>query len=126
MITTIDQLDLFEIDNSLESEMNCEMKFTYSNEDDFEMVKDESVTTGSEFASYDVGDTVRILIPNEEDDPETHDYLKYYYGHLQKINGVIAALLPYKKVQYAVNFQVKGEGEDVILYLYHEHIEWIA
>jgi len=133
MTTTIDQLDLFELGNPIEREINSikvgtknEMKFTYSNEETFEMVEEESITAVSEVATYNIGDSVRMTIPGEEEDPETHDYLKYYYGHLQKTNGVITAVLPYKKLQYAVKFQVKGEREDVILYLYHEHLQWIA
>lgn len=71
--------------------------------------------------AYKAGDVVRINMPNEEDNSEVYWYLKGYYSHLLEAKGRIKRILPYKKLQYEVEFDVKDSNNTI--FLHHEHLQ---
>lgn len=73
-----------------------------------------------EVVSYEVGDVVKIIFPTEEEDSEMYNYLHYYYSHLKGKKGRVLKVLPYKKLQYQVEFDIKNE--DRFVTLYHENL----
>lgn len=76
--------------------------------------------TDEETVSYEAGDVVKIIYPTEEEDAEMYNYLHYYYSHLKGKKGRVVKVLPYKKLQYEVEFDTKHE--DRLLTLYHENL----
>ncbi|MGE7983675.1 hypothetical protein [Solibacillus sp. NPDC093137] len=76
--------------------------------------------TDEETVSYEVGDVVKIIYPTEEEDAEMYNYLHYYYSHLKGKKGRVVKVLPYKKLQYEVEFDTKHEER--LLTLYHENL----
>lgn len=75
---------------------------------------------------YEIGDTVKILRPTEEEDYETFNYLDYYFPHLlkPKIKGTIIQILPYQPTQYEVEFNCKEH--DNRIQIYHKYLQWLG
>lgn len=54
-------------------------------------------------------------MPAEEQDSELNIWLQAYYPHLKGKIGKVTEVLPYKKQQYWVEFDVKHEDNRIIM-----------
>lgn len=74
--------------------------------------------------AYEEGDIVKLNIPSEEEDSEIHWWIQYYFSHLKNAKGRVIRVLPYSRLQYEIEFDVKHE--DKCITMYHEHLTWIS
>ena len=110
-------------EDASKDELNADLELlTVFDEDLVDSIETEHTEpcTDDETVSYEIGDVVKIIYPTEEEDAEMYYYLHYYYSHLKGKKGRVVKILPYKKLQYRVEFDIKHE--DRIITLYHENL----
>lgn len=99
--------------------------FEYS-EIENEAANQEPITESTESVviPFETGDIVKLVFPTEQEDFELFNYLEHYYSHLKNKEGRIVQVMPYKKLQYQIIFNVKNEDNQLIMY--HTYLKAVS
>ena len=86
--------------------------------------EESSTSTPEDLVAYEIGDIVKLNLSEEDAESELSIYLEYYYGHIKGKKGKVLQVLPDAKLQYLIEFEVKHENKQLILY--HHNLEWFG